>query len=645
MDHVPITELFERCAARFGDRVAIEWEGNRVTYAQVDERSRQIEAELVVAGVVPGALVAILASMTADVVAAMLGILRAGAAFVPFDRHFPATRLESAIREVAPRYWLVDEAMKAEVEASLRAQGFEAIVLGLPAGWLQGVSMPSSVARPTSRALDPDGMAYVYFTSGSTGKPKAIAGRLAGIDHFIRWIVETFDLGPETRMCQISSFAFDGFLEEAFTPLACGGALVVSSERETILDPVRLADWLERDRIGLVHCTPSLFRSLISQELGPERFPALRYVLLAGEAVLPSDVRRWISVFGERIRLVNLYGPTETTITKFVYFVKTSDGEARTVPIGQPMPGARAILVDEKLRACPPGKLGEILIRTRFRSLGYLNDPVSTAEKFILNPFSDRTDDIVYRTGDLARVRDDGDFEFFGRRDAQVKIRGVRIELAPIEDLLRSHPAVLDVAVIDRVDGLASKYLCAYLVLADATDPSALRDLLLEHLPESSVPSAFMVMDDLPRTLNGKVDRKALPDPGEGGVRLAREYVPPRTPVEETLCRIFSDLLRVERVGIRDNFFELGGHSLLVMQMLARIRKELAPLPLGQVFQTPTVEGLSVAVAEVQLKRAGRAPAEGLIAEIEKMSDEEVDRILAAEGTIVEASPISGENR
>jgi amino acid adenylation domain-containing protein len=481
-------------------------------------------------------------------------------------------------------------------------------------------------------ALGPDDECYAYFTSGSTGRPKAIVGRLKALDHFVSWHLATFGIGPGDRMCQVTSFAFDGFLHEALVPLATGGTLCVSSDRETLLDGGKLAAWLERAGVHLIHCTPSLFRTMLNQDLDPERLPELRYALLVGEPLLPSDVERWTGVFGERIPLVNLYGPTETTLTKFVYFVKPEDAKLRTIPIGQPMPGARAIVVSDKGEPCPPGKLGEIYIRTPYRSLGYFEEPELTAEVFIPNPFGGSADDVVYKTGDLGRVREDGDFEFAGRRDHQVKVRGVRIELAPIQSLLSGHPAVEEAAVVARDDSRGNKYLCAYLVLEEKLDPNVLRDFLLEELPESSVPAAFVEMDELPRTLSGKLDTRALPDPDEGGRRLRREYVAPRTPTEEKICEIFSDLLKVPKVGVHDHFFELGGHSLLVMQLLARVRSSLVEIPLGQVFQTPTVEELALAVTRIELERAGEPELEELVDQLGEASGEELEELLREEG-------------
>lgn len=635
--HVPVQEMFRQAAERFRDRPAIEWADDQATcevtcqvsYHQLESQAARLARDLRGAGVERGSLVAILAQRTADVIAAMLAVLDTGCAFVPIDLQFPAATLPSVVAEARPRFWLVSEEHVETLEGLRREHAFSAAVLPIAEDWVREPAEELRLAPPGEPA-DPDALCYVYFTSGSTGRPKGIAGRLQAIDHFVRWEAETFGVGEGTRVSQLTSPAFDAFLRDAFTPLIAGGTVCVPAGRESILDGRRLAAWVEHQRVEILHCTPSLFRLILAQELTPASFPALRWVLLAGEPLLPSDVRSWHALFAERIRLVNLYGPSETTMVKLFHLVRPEDGLARTVPIGQPMPGARAVVVDEKGKPCPPGKLGEIYIRTPYRSLGYLGRPDLTAESFVQNPLSDRPDDIVYRTGDLGRLQEDGTFELVGRRDTQVKVRGVRVEIAPIEDLLRAQPGVADVAVVDRVDTQGNKYLCAYVVPRTTVpnqteiDPVALAEALRKTLPDAAVPSAFVALDELPRTLSGKVDRRALPT----SVQTAREYVAPRTPVEETLCGIFAELLGIPRVGIHDSFFELGGHSLLATMLLSRIRSAHGvEVPLREVFRTPTPEGLALTAVRLRAELESEDEMAALLRQIEGMSEEDLLQI------------------
>ena len=319
-------------------------------------------------------------------------------------------------------------------------------------------------------------------------------------------------------------------------------------------------------------------------------------------------------------------------MTKFFYFDAPADKDRRLIPIGKPMEGARALVVSPKGEACPPGKIGEIYIRTPFRSLGYYGQPELTSEVFVPNPFNNDPNDLVYKTGDLGRVLDDGNFEFLGRKDHQVKIRGVRIELVEIENLLRQQELIRDVVVVAREDTDGNKFLCAYVVLEQQVDTVELKSFLSEFLPESMLPSAFVLMDALPRTFSGKVDRSLLPAPGHKRLGLGRSFLAPRTPVETELAAIWSQVLGIPEIGIRDNFFESGGHSLLATQLMSKIRTAFGiDLPLRALFNKPTVEGLSLVVTQMQLEQENQQELEHLISEIAHLSAEDLQGALNEE--------------
>jgi amino acid adenylation domain-containing protein len=534
-----IHQLCQGTAERCAERIAIDTSGRRLTYGELLGRANGIAAALLAGGVEKSSLVGLLAGATEDLVAGMLGVLQAGCAFVPLDRRSPAVRLESIVDEVRPGHWLVSPDL-AGLAGDLRRRAG-----GAGETILLGDRTPRRDRAPEVPEPDPESLCYVFFTSGSTGRPKGIAGRLKAIDHYIRWEIETFAVGESCRVSQLTSPAFDAVLRDVFVPLVAGGTLCAPADREAVLDGARLVEWIDGERLTLVHCTPTVFRSWLRQDLTADRFPALRHVLLAGEPLPSADVRRWRAVFGDRIELVNLYGPSETTMTKLFHRVRPADAEARIIPAGQPMPGARVIVLDQAGSPCPPGQVGEIVLRTPYRSLGYLNQPELTATVFVRNRWSDRPDDLVYRTGDVGRLREDGQLEFLGRRDRQVKVRGVRVELGPIEEALRACPGVRDAAVVDRADGEGDKFLCAYLVLdgcggeaADAVsmDAGRLREQLVARLPEAMVPSAFMRLDILPRTVTGKLDRRALPDPRSLAGRASPGQVAARTPLEAKLA-------------------------------------------------------------------------------------------------------------
>jgi non-ribosomal peptide synthetase component F len=397
---------------------------------------------------------------------------------------------------------------------------------------------------------------------------------------------------------QLASPSFDGFLKDVFVPLCSGGTVCAPESRDIILDAWSLADWLDVEQVEVLHCVPSLFRSLLNEKLNSRYFEAMKCIVMTGEPLYPADVKRWLDVFGDRIRLFNIYGTTETSLSKFVYEIKPEDVDRPSIPVGKPIDGSTGMVIDSRGELCGLGAVGEIYIRTPYRSHGYYLAPELTREVFIQNPFSDDPTDIVHKTGDYGRLLKGGDLEHLGRRDQQVQIRGVRVELGEIENLLRAHEAVADVAVIDRDDAEGNKFLVAYLILNNGTGSEPLRRYLADHLPSTMLPSAFVELDQLPRTLNGKIDRKALPalealqaEQGQENGKL--------TPIEEIVAGIWCEVLRLPAIKRNGNFFNLGGHSLLVTQVLARIRDYLKiELPVRSLFESPTLEEFSQLIQE-----------------------------------------------
>jgi amino acid adenylation domain-containing protein len=603
MRYQGIHDLVTRTAQCRPGEVAIGCADRQVSYGALETHSNRLAQGLVRCGLGKGARIAILADDPAAVIVSLVGVLKAGGVFVPLDPRFPASRLRAMIEQVSPAAFVVDAAGGDR----LRMLGAAVPVVRL--GRLDADAAPC--ARPEV-AWSGDDPCSIYFTSGSTGRPKAIVGRLSGIDHFARWEAVTIGVTAGTRISQLASPSFDGFLKDAFVPLCAGGVVCAPPSREVVRDAGQLAAWIAAEQIEVLHCVPSVFRALLNQPLTADSLSALRWVVLAGEAVLPADVGRFAAIAGDRIRILNLYGPTETAITKLYYVVQPGDAERASIPIGRPMPGAAALVLNEAGKPQRIGGVGEIYIRTRHCALGYFDDPAQTAAAFVPNPFRDDPADIVYRTGDFGRLLEDGNFEFLGRRDQQIKVRGVRVELPEIENAVRLHPGVLDVAVIDRQDGDGVTSLCAYLVLAAGTTTAALRAHLADQLPEAMVPSAFVALDALPRTLNGKIDRKALPTLGQARATAGATSRPPRTAMEDAIAAIWADVLQLPQVGASESFFELGGHSLLATRIVSRVRDRLGvELPLRALFEAPTVEQLAhhiEHVAPAARQRAARAP-------------------------------------
>ncbi|HET7287805.1 MAG TPA: amino acid adenylation domain-containing protein, partial [Pyrinomonadaceae bacterium] len=593
MKHENVHSFFSRIASDFPSNIAISAGPREVSYRELEERSNSLANFLLAKGASAGSPVAVLTEDRVEIIIALLGILKARCVFAPLDPNIPDKRLQAMLSLLRPEWFITEEQSASRVNNLLQETGNETCVVCVN----DEIDAYINPARPSDES-QPDDMCYVVFTSGSTGQPKAIAGRLKGIDHFIRWEIKTFDLGADSRVSQILPPTFDGSLRDIFVPLCTGGTACVPDDNDTLLDAKKLVAWLDREQITLIHCVPSLFRSLLNEQLIARNFKSLKYVLMSGEPLLPADVKRWTQIFGERIQLINLYGPTETTLVKFFYFVKASDQERRNIPVGKPMEGAAAMVVDKRGRPCPKGTIGEIYIRTPYRTLGYYNQPELTRESFIQNPFNNDPNDIVYKTGDLGRVLEDGNYEFLGRLDRQVKIRGNRVELPEIEDALRGHAAVTDVAVIDREDSSGHNFLCAYVVLGSVIDTEELRQLVIDQLPDYMVPSAFVVMESLPHTISGKIDRQALPAPGLTRAGMG-EYVAPSTDNEKVLAEIWTEVLGVEQIGIHDNFFRLGGHSLRATQILSRVRAVLnVDVPLRSLFESPTVAGLAALISK-----------------------------------------------
>ena len=608
-------EIFSRTAEKYGPQVAIERGNQRVSYAEVEAQSNRLANYLLDQGVNSGTMVGLFTDDSVQIIIAILGVLKAGGVFVPLDPTFPEQRLRTMSSQVQPA-WYVTERKYVEKLQQVWA-GAAARVICVDESDSE-YAQYDRMERP-GLASDPEAPCSIYFTSGSTGKPKAILGRLKGIDHFIRWEIEALGVRAGTRVSQLASPSFDGFLKDTFVPLCAGGVVCAPESRSIVLEGWRLADWLDIEQIEILHCVPSVFRSLLNEELNDKYFEPMQYVVLAGEVLYTSDVKRWMDIFGERIGLANLYGPTETTILKVFHFVKPEDVDRPSIPLGKPIDGSSVMVIDSSGDLCELGAVGEIHIKSPYRAHGYYGEPELTKEVFIQNPFNNDPSDIIYKTGDFGRLLKGGDLEFLGRRDQQVQVRGVRVELGEIENLLRAHETVADVAVIDRDDEQGNKYLVAYLTMKNGTGSEHLRQYLVERLPQTMLPSAFVELDQLPRTLNGKLDRKALPalellqaekELGEAG---------PRGPVEEIVAGIWCEVLRLPAVGRHGNFFNLGGHSLLVTQVLSRVREFLkVELPVRSLFETPTIEGFAQLIQEqisagkqVELTPIGRVSREG----------------------------------
>ncbi|RKG63993.1 amino acid adenylation domain-containing protein, partial [Corallococcus sp. CA054B] len=564
--------LFEAQVRRAPESVAAVFEGTHLTYAQLDARANQLAHALRRRGVGPEVRVALSVERSLDVVIGLLGILKAGGAWVPVDPLLPRERLAFMLEDSAAQVLVTQQPLVDRFPEALHARAL-----------CVDTERESLAQEPTDApvtGVTPANMAYLLYTSGSTGTPKGTAVEHRSVANLVTHEAVAYGIGPGSRVLQFASLSFDLSVEEIFTTL-CNGATLVLAPLEKLMPGAPLPVLLREQELSVVSLTPAALAATSSEGL-----PKVRTVISGGEA-LPADVvARW----APGRRLLNTYGPTEATVIA-TFGEVVADGNVPS--IGKPLANVRLYVLDAHGQPVPVGVRGELHIGGVGVARGYAGRPGLTAERFVPDDFSGEEGARLYRTGDVVRWRADGQLDFVGRIDAQVKVRGFRIELGEVENALRAAPAVKDAVVLAREDSPGDKRLVAY-VVGDALDVTALRAHLKQHLPEYMVPAAFVPMDALPLTSNGKVDRKALPIPDASVLRASHAYEAPATPLEEQLAALWSEVLRVPTVGRTDNFFELGGHSLLATQLVARVRAALdVELPLRALFEAPTIAALA----------------------------------------------------
>jgi amino acid adenylation domain-containing protein len=571
-----IHEVFETYVDRTPNAVALLFEEQQVTYRELETRSNQLAHAMRAAGIGPEVLVGICMDRSIEMIVAVYGVLKAGGAYLPLDPAYPHDRLmfmleDSSVALVIAQPSTAGQMSRIDLPLFVLDADFEAIA-GQPA------------QRPPKTAV-PENLAYVIYTSGSTGKPKGVLVPHAGLANIAETTRYLFGAGPGVRVLQFSSLSFDSSVFELMMSLGCGGTLCLAS-RDMLLPGPPLAMTLQRHAVDVAVLPPSAVAVLPDDEL------PLRTLLLAGEASTPDLVARWVPT-GRGIW--NAYGPTEITIWATV---ARCAGGPRRPPIGRPLPNLHVYIVDPNGEPVPIGVPGELWIGGHPVTRGYHGRPALTAQKFIPDPWSEEPGARLYRSGDLVRFLPDGQIDFLGRIDDQVKVRGYRIELGEVEVILDEHPAVRECAAVVARDSTGSARLAAYVVRGDlAASAVELRGYLRQRLPEYMVPSVIAFIDALPLLPNGKVDRQKL-----AAIRATRGdesdgFEGPRTPTEDGLAQLFVSLLGHEPVGIHDSFFDLGGHSLLVTQLAARIRETFhIDVPLRAVFESPTVEELAAVI-------------------------------------------------
>ncbi len=607
-----INTILDASFARFGEKVAVEDHTRVLTYRELNANAESFARSLVALGLQPRSVVGIFMDGSIEYVIAVIGTLKAGMIFMPLNLAFPGGRLCSILEKTRPAVLI--PAPNNEHDLRIKLQNFDSSIIS------KGIFVPPCIEGDKTKEVhhgkfekpdagfpdtrqqlhdDLNDACYIITTSGSTGEPKAILGSQKGLAHFIEWEINEFGFDENARVSLLSSVTFDVSLRDIFAPLAAGGTICIPGE-DTIHAPAKLFNWMHGRKVTVIHIVPTLFR-MLTRAIADEKnitdaLSNLKYVFLAGEVLHGNDIKNWRQVAGKRSRIINLYGPSETTLAKLFHRVDDESIDCREiVPIGVPIPDTEVLIIKDGI-SCSPGEPGEIHIKTPFMSKGYYRDEELTRTHFIPSPLGSDQNDIVYKTGDQGVISKEGIVRFLGRLDGQIKLHGRRIELGEIEARLRQHKDVRQAAADLRTDASGNPRIIGYIVPEQGAILAVenLRRFLREKLPDYMLPQMFVNLEILPLTHNGKIDRKALPDAGPERPVMEIPYVPPANEQEKILCDIWQQVLGLDRVGTQDSFFDLGGTSIQVVMLVEKIRAFLqVDLPVAKVFQYPNVSLLS----------------------------------------------------
>ena len=612
-----VHQLFEQAVKRTPGATAVVYEDQSLTYSQLNARANQLAHHLIGQNVRPDMPVGLCLERSLDLIVGLLGIMKAGGAYVPIDPSMPLERMVGMLSDCGASLLVSRQGVDCVKEVQIKS-----VLLDRDAVVIEQESILDPAVPVAGEHL-----VYVIFTSGSTGRPKGVCIEHRNLLNYVHGVGERLCLPPGAAYATVSTIAADLGNTALFPALCTGGCLHLISQ-ERAMDSSLWQAYFQAHTIDCLKIVPSHLAALLSCTEASSLFLPKRLLILGGEAS-DWEMIKFIHSLNPSLRILNHYGPTETTVGVLTYEVGTDcDGTnlgTVTVPLGRPLPNSRIYLLNEYLEPSPIGAVGEIYVGGAGVGRGYLNHPELTDKKFICDPFAAEVGSHLYRSGDLARALEDGNIEFLGRADDQVKIRGYRIEPREIESTLVQHPAVRDAVVLAREDIPGEKRLVAYVVFhGEAIGGTEMREHLKQSLPEYMVPGTFITLNRLPLTLNGKVDRKALPAPGDAEERQI--YIAPQSDLEVNLAGIWSNLLRRERVSIADNFFDLGGHSLLATQVISRVRESFrVEVPLRALFESPTVAGLAAAIeqARTNMEIGANRELERLLADVEGLSDSE----------------------
>ena len=605
-----IHQLIEAQAERTPDAIAVQHDREKLSYRDLNERANQLAHHLRKLGVGPEVPVGVCLEPSIPLTVALLAVLKANGACLPLDPAYPKDRLRFMVEDARVPVLLSDQAEVSELVGS----GTK--VVGMDSMW---DSIATESRSNPENNITPQNLAYLIYTSGSTGKPKGVMLTHGGLVNYIPAAVKLYDLKSTDRVLQFSSVSFDIAIEEMYPTWAAGATLVLRSGDFSLAGSEFLS-WARQQKLTVISVATAYWHELVHElsESGASLAESVRLVIVGGEKAQIPVLEAWQKVAGSRVRWINTYGPTETSVIATAYEPQASNPLPSPLPIGRPISNTKIYILDSHLQPVPVGEAGEIHIGGPGLARGYLNNPEVTAAKFIPNPFSSEPEARLYKTGDLARYLPNGEIEFAGRRDFQIKIRGFRVEPGEIEAVLGRHASVRQAVVVATDEGVNGKRLVAYLVPVRGLTPSVgnLRGWSRERLPDYMIPSDFVFLDELPLTPNGKVDRRVL---------LARPAISvpvencaaPTDPIESRLVHIWEELLSKRPIGIRDNFFDVGGHSLVAVRLMRRIEQAFGrKLPLVALFEAPTIEQLASLLRQDRLP-----PSVSLIVPIQPRGD------------------------
>ena len=608
---------FEDIASKNGNNVAIEYADIQISYAQLNSYANRVANALVENGLSKGNIVGAFFESSIDYVISILGINKAGGAFMPLEPDFPVKRLISLLNDTQPAVIIThpnlltllvdiisDTGITVNIEKVVTVS-FDNNDLKINIYNDKGYLLDNKEYEDQNIDIDLDGndTNYIIYTSGSTGTPKIIEGCHKGLSHFIHWQINEFNLGIDTRVSQLAPLSFDVSFRDIFAPLLAGGTLCIP-EKGLRFQPHKLLKWLISSKVNLVHCVPTLFR-LLTEECKSlhdiqDALKNLKYILLAGEPLFGRDVENWRLVAGQQIQLVNIYGPSETTLAKMFHRItETNINPASTIQLGKAISNTAILILNEN-RLCQSGEPGRIYIKTPFRSKGYLKNPQMTKERFIQNPLHNEFEDIIYDTGDIGKYLENMDVAFLGRNDNQIKIRGNRIELLEVEKILISYAGISAVAVVVINSENDDDAVLACYYTGDKIDEAKVKVYLSNYLSQYMHPSFFVHLKDFPLNSSGKIDKKALPVPAN----IEKDtYEAPINDTERALENIWKEILKVQKVSRNESFFNIGGSSLKGIKIISKIYKQCNVLiKLPDLFVNPTIKQLGELLAKSEQK-------------------------------------------